>query len=1139
MMNNGSVSYYTIYGTPKVDNIYIYSSNVTKLIFGHPSTLISEGSLRSFRSLPNTTAPIEAYWPTALQKVYNLTSLYSKGYEGQNFTIGILDFAGNPYIQQQLAYYDSIVKLPNPPNFTIVPIGPYNPGLGIATGWDSEISLDVESAHTMAPRANMVLYIANLNLPLSAVIAYIDQQHKVNIISQSFSISESSLSSYPAPIYYTNIALTDVYYALGSVEGITFIASSGDVGGSGYSNGPLGTPGYPSTSPYVLSAGGTTTYIQFPNGSFYQTAWSNYGFVPNGVNYGGGTGGVSIVEPKPWYQWGITSPKTYPNGRLGPDVSANANVYPGIYIIGGFNQTLITGGTSEASPLLAGMLVAVMSYVNHSLGLINPLLYQIGENPQLYSKIFYPITFGYNIPWTSSYGYNLATGWGALNAGEFAQYLKSHRSELKSSLSIMVELLGPQGSQSTFMPGETMTVVANITINRTVVSSGSFNAVLEDLYGNVTNIPLTYNSSLGLWTGQFTLPSTANGILSVVVYGSSQGTSGYGFTETFSGYYVTFLSPVTMTPFYSGINPVQAVVTDINGNPAPTNFTVEASVYSYNITDNAYTFLTNITLVYNNKASEWVGILPANLTVGDDLIYVNNAYGIVAFSNGIYLQSLFIRPQVIAEPGAVAGGQSIIIQGTPLTNIPDPNIAQGITIKAELVNQQGEVVSQGLVTYSPLGQYYGYIPVPENLNAGLYTILLFASYNSSTLGQVFTGFYYGQIYVVPKYSVPQINIEKYVYQGQTVYVYANITYPNGTPVKYGMYSATVYPMTFSSSYSNISANVNIPLFYNPSIQLWEGNFTIPSASSLGNLSYFKGLTYFTGPFQILISGVSADGVPTTNDLSSAYTFYVTPYTLMENQTLSNVKLYNMVLRNVNITGNSVLGSNILQNVVLSNGNFMLVGSNVSSITVENANITIVNSQVASINAVNSNINLISTTVNSAGLTNSKISSEINSKILSVSPSLPTIQINVPLGNLTGTVNIGITVSGSQVSQVSLYLDNQLLTTFSGSGTFSYQLDTTKYPDGTYTLTVVAQQTTGLFNKTSTYVTFSNQLNQGLQSAHSEIQSVSSTLNNNLQSVSSTLDSRLSSQSSIATGALIAAIIALALGIVAIFIGRRK
>ena len=150
--SNGSLTYYTVYGMPKL-SVYIVSDNLTTLFFDHPSTLVTQKDIQKFyQSVPqsvNETFAIEAYWPTALQKVYNLTSLFSRGYEGQNYTIGILDFYGDPYIAQQLAYFDKVTGLPNPPNFTVVPIGPYDPNLGILTGWAGEISLDVEIAHTL------------------------------------------------------------------------------------------------------------------------------------------------------------------------------------------------------------------------------------------------------------------------------------------------------------------------------------------------------------------------------------------------------------------------------------------------------------------------------------------------------------------------------------------------------------------------------------------------------------------------------------------------------------------------------------------------------------------------------------------------------------------------------------------------------------------------------------------------------------------------------------------------------------------------------------------------------------------------------------------------------------------------------
>jgi subtilase family serine protease len=74
---------------------------------------------------------------------------------------------------------------------------------------------------------------------------------------------------------------------------------------------------------------------------------------------------------------------------------------------------------------------------------------------------------------------------------------------------------------------------------------------------------------------------------------------------------------------------------------------------------------------------------------------------------------------------------------------------------------------------------------------------------------------------------------------------------------------------------------------------------------------------------------------------------------------------------------------------------------------------------------------------------------INSQIINVTPSLPKVSVKAPM-SATGEVNVSITVRGEDVSQVMLYIDNTLLTTFSGNGTFVYTLNTANYPDGTCT-----------------------------------------------------------------------------------------
>ncbi len=91
-------------------------------------------SLVSGTSQSNQTAPGEAYPLTDLQSVYNATSLYSKGDNGAGYTVGILDFYGDPTSPQQLQYFDQLYDLPSAP-LNVIPIDAYDPSLGTAEGW--------------------------------------------------------------------------------------------------------------------------------------------------------------------------------------------------------------------------------------------------------------------------------------------------------------------------------------------------------------------------------------------------------------------------------------------------------------------------------------------------------------------------------------------------------------------------------------------------------------------------------------------------------------------------------------------------------------------------------------------------------------------------------------------------------------------------------------------------------------------------------------------------------------------------------------------------------------------------------------------------------------------------------------------
>lgn len=900
--SNEKSSYYSASGNLLIGGVDVYCSNVTGLVFAHPTTLLTKNitkqllSSKVSKDQANTFA-ISAYWPTALQAVYGADLMYTKGINGSGYNIGILDFYGDPYIAEQLSYFDYLAGLPDPPSFKIVPIGPYDPGLGLATGWAEEISLDVQVSHAMAPGANITLFIANGDLSMVQAIAAIDAYSpQVNDLSQSFSISEWYYSMLGPEFMLFNGILSDQYYEIGSLMGITFMGSSGDAGGSGYSSGPEGTLGYPADSPFNTAVGGTTTYINFNSTgfvqSFDQTAWSNYGFVPNGVNYGGSTGGVSVIEPKPWYQDGVTSPTYlgYPNGRMNPDISFNSNIFPGVLIVNPDFSIGIYGGTSESSPLFAGLLTLVMQYSHSFTGLINPAVYTLAENSTIYSKAFYPIIYGYNIPWVAEAGYNLVTGWGSLNVFEFAKYYKA----LGAAPTLNVVVSVPSNSAGAdfigeYTSGQTVNVSANITYaNGTTVTKGLFSVTLQTLQGNLVNVPLKYIGAPSYeWIGNYTMPANAQGIAYNFVTGkSSNNITGYGFNEIFVGYIMTYLSPYPMTPYSISVArglPVYAYINYLNGTYITnSSLSFNITLDSYSILSNTYSEVGYSAFVYNASLGLWETIITGSYPLGPMTIYGDGSYGYMEFIHGTYLQDSLIFPPVLVEPGVAAPGQAIFIQSPvlPPINVNDSNVYYGSTVNVSLINPNGQVVSTANLYGVPNA---GYLFVPSNASTGLYTILINSSYDSYYFGWI-NGSFFGQIWISGGVSTPTISISpSTVYEGDQITIYANITDPTtGKEVQFGMYSAAIYPTILQDYYSNATYVEYIPLEYDSALNLWIGSALLPSNTNPGSLAPFlNGPLVYSGPYDVYVTGISANGIATTNDLSAQEAFYINPGFLLD------------------------------------------------------------------------------------------------------------------------------------------------------------------------------------------------------------------------------------------------------------------
>jgi subtilase family serine protease len=383
---------------------------------------------------------ISCYTPLQYHTAYDLNPLYSSGITGAGKTIVVVDALGSPTIQRDLQTFDAEFGLPNP-NLRIVRFGaipPYEPTNETDFGWAIETTLDVEYAHSIAPGANIVL--AETSVPETEGVTGFPQimqaeeslinQGIGDVISQSFGATENTFPGFSQGNYSS---LLDLRYAFQDAQShnVTVLAGSGDEGATNYELDettlyPYRVNSWPSSDPLVTSVGGSQLYL------------NNYGYRlrPDTVwndGFGASGGGVSAVFQRPFFQNGVAN---VVDGRRGtPDISMSAAVNGGAWVywsFPGFSDEgwNIVGGTSEATPIFAGIVALADQVAGHRLGEINPALYQLGEQSQYWHRPtgIVPITEGNNTfagvtGYEAAPGYDLAAGWGTINANEFVRAL--------------------------------------------------------------------------------------------------------------------------------------------------------------------------------------------------------------------------------------------------------------------------------------------------------------------------------------------------------------------------------------------------------------------------------------------------------------------------------------------------------------------------------------------------------------------------------------------------------------------------------------------------------------------------------------------------------------------------------------------
>jgi subtilase family serine protease len=192
-------------------------------------------------------------------------------------------------------------------------------------GWALEISLDVQWAHAIAPGAKILLVEATSNSFTNLLAAEDYAAAHAAYVSNSWGANEfSGETAYDAHFVHA---------------GVSFFVSSGDAG----------TPAeYPSSSPGVISVGGTTLHFASGGNFTSETGWSGSG------------GGCSTYETAPADQTAFAEYGQLSCGgmRATPDISLDADPASGVAVYdstkyGGRKGWWTVGGTSASAPMIA------------------------------------------------------------------------------------------------------------------------------------------------------------------------------------------------------------------------------------------------------------------------------------------------------------------------------------------------------------------------------------------------------------------------------------------------------------------------------------------------------------------------------------------------------------------------------------------------------------------------------------------------------------------------------------------------------------------------------------------------------------------------------------------------------------------
>jgi len=456
--------------------------------------------------------------PADFATIYDLVPLYQQSINGSGQSIAIV---GRSNIKlADVRQFRTTFGLPaNDPQIIV---NGSDPGI-FTSGEETEADLDVEWSGAVARNATIKFVVSkstNSSDGVNLSAQYIVNHNLAPVMSTSFGLCEASLGS-------SGNGFLNSLWQQAAAEGITVLVSSGDNGAAGCDSPSdasathgRGVNGLCST-PYSTCVGGTefddvstpSLYWSASNASGTQASALSY--IPeitwneSGPGYGlwSSGGGASSVYAKPSWQAGTGVPAD--GKRDVPDVSLSSAGHDG-YLIVQEGSLYVVGGTSAASPALAGIMALVVQHTAARLGNANVVFYALASKQQAGgAPVFHDITGGNNsVPGLTGFkattGYDQATGLGSVDALVLVNHFGDAAPPPVPAFHVI-----SSASSITVAPASNKSITLSVTV------SGGFNAAVSL---SITGLP----SGVSAIFTPSSLPAPGSGscVLKITVAGS-------------------------------------------------------------------------------------------------------------------------------------------------------------------------------------------------------------------------------------------------------------------------------------------------------------------------------------------------------------------------------------------------------------------------------------------------------------------------------------------------------------------------------------------------------------------------------------------------------------------------------------------